>query len=264
MRRSRVQAALEWLSANNPLYADIMLDKAALDSLPEDDIPDSVWDSVVSSADMKGEAKQGSSYVPPPVSDENKALEESEVPMLSSGVIDIDAESVSMLTRAETVRNSFKPEYLRVPHDPEPTNTTRNPNFWLLGFPWLFPWGIGAPDDPDRSFPLSLELFVRRALELQDDRFRCDPAFMFVAANLIQRYHVCLQTKLVMQTASFKRSAEMLRALTSAKVRRPFSHVADCGPFTRLTKLSRPTRSNVRLARSRPLATARCRRCSIK
>lgn len=211
-----------WLRQHNPLFKDIKLDDDNLNALPEGDIPDAVWQTVVSSTDGRADEKQSSSYVSQPASDgKDSEAGAAEVPLSSAGVVDVDADSVSMVERAETVAADFRRRYLRIPHDPDPVNTIRNPKFWLLGFCWLFPWGIGAPDDPDRPFAVSLELWVRRALELDDARFQHDRAFMFVAANLIQRYHVCLQTKLVMHTPAFRRSAEVLRQVTASKVRFP-------------------------------------------
>lgn len=43
VRRARVRDALVWLKANNPLYKDINVVAANLDTLPENDVPDTVW-----------------------------------------------------------------------------------------------------------------------------------------------------------------------------------------------------------------------------
>lgn len=40
VRRSKVYEALMWLRRNNPIYADINVDRHRLDDLPEDDVPE--------------------------------------------------------------------------------------------------------------------------------------------------------------------------------------------------------------------------------
>lgn len=42
VRRSAVREALQWLKANNPIYADIEISEARLQELPEDGIPDEI------------------------------------------------------------------------------------------------------------------------------------------------------------------------------------------------------------------------------
>ena len=48
VRHDKVLAALQWLVANNPLYANIMIDLAAVQQLPQDGIPDELLQAVIS------------------------------------------------------------------------------------------------------------------------------------------------------------------------------------------------------------------------
>lgn len=47
VRRHKVREALMWLQANNPLYSDIIIDEANLDTLPECGVPETVWSSFI-------------------------------------------------------------------------------------------------------------------------------------------------------------------------------------------------------------------------
>ena len=42
MHRHAVLAAIRWLQLNNLVYKDVTIDEEVLDTLPEDDIPDSI------------------------------------------------------------------------------------------------------------------------------------------------------------------------------------------------------------------------------
>jgi hypothetical protein len=224
VRRSRVRGALQWLARNNPLFADIPIDDEALNCLPEDDVPDVLLDSVVQTTDEQGDDKQGSGYAAHPeeagaaAADADMDIEEAgAIPMPPSGVIDADGGTVSLLSRVSAVTDSYR-HRMRVQLGDEPVNSIRNPSFWLLGLPWLFPYGIGAPEASNRTVPLSLEQWAKRALLLPDQRFCTDPSFIFVAANLIQRKHVAQGTRFVMQTPSFQRTADAVRRVTADKV----------------------------------------------
>ena len=48
VRRDKVLAALQWLVANNPFYANITIDLASVQQLPQDGIPDELLQAVVS------------------------------------------------------------------------------------------------------------------------------------------------------------------------------------------------------------------------
>ena len=70
-------------------------------------------------------------------------------------------------------------------HGDTPISTYRNPEFWTNSMPWLFPLGSGGAEDT-RPTSLSLDEWIRHCLYFHDDRFRKDPAFMFVAFKIAQ------------------------------------------------------------------------------
>ena len=68
VRRDKVQAALEFLVANHIGFINhgITIDHPQLNSLPVDDIPQELLDSIVYSPDVDGANSEQSSYVPTP------------------------------------------------------------------------------------------------------------------------------------------------------------------------------------------------------
>ena len=62
VRRQVVYEALTWLRSNNPIYADIHIDTAQLDELPEDDIPIEVLTTVRHEEDKDLATKERESY----------------------------------------------------------------------------------------------------------------------------------------------------------------------------------------------------------
>ena len=64
VRRTRVKAALRWLKDNSPYYEDIDISDEALDELPDDDIPDEIWDMKSVEASKEALEKERSSYLP--------------------------------------------------------------------------------------------------------------------------------------------------------------------------------------------------------
>jgi hypothetical protein len=64
VRRERVLRALQWLKANNPLYADVEIDAERIASLPEDGIPPEILASLHSTDDERPAQHESSTFVP--------------------------------------------------------------------------------------------------------------------------------------------------------------------------------------------------------
>jgi hypothetical protein len=64
VRRSRVQKALEWLKANNPLFANMTISAARLAELPEDDVPYELLTTAKLSTDVNKLHAEQDGYVP--------------------------------------------------------------------------------------------------------------------------------------------------------------------------------------------------------
>jgi hypothetical protein len=84
---------------------------------------------------------------------------------------------------------------LDYPHKKETVNTWRSHDAWVECFPFLFPFGVGAPvmgdlndanDTPARRTRISYQGYFKHVLRLADNRFATDPCFMFFAMNSLQ------------------------------------------------------------------------------
>ena len=86
---------------------------------------------------------------------------------------------------------------VQVRHEDDPVNRYYNPSYWANSFPWLFPYGCGGAENNTRPASLSLIEWVRHLLNLEDARFREDPAFMFIAFDIVYRRAIYQRTKYV-------------------------------------------------------------------
>ena len=84
---------------------------------------------------------------------------------------------------------------LLIPHDAEATSRYYNSKYWVNSFPWLFPFGSGGAEINDRPEELTLKEWVRHLLNLEDPRFRQDPAFMFIVFDVLQRREIYSKTR---------------------------------------------------------------------
>jgi hypothetical protein len=65
VRRSKVLKALQWLIAHNPLYVDTEIDQAAIDELPDDGLPEKVYNMITFSNRVTEDMMQHSRYDDP-------------------------------------------------------------------------------------------------------------------------------------------------------------------------------------------------------
>nr|GAT49182.1 predicted protein [Mycena chlorophos] len=77
VKRARVRAALVWLKANNPLYANITICEERLGELPEDDVPDELRNNARFSTEGARAQDEHATYVPvDELSDDDEARED--------------------------------------------------------------------------------------------------------------------------------------------------------------------------------------------
>ena len=157
IRREKVFRALLWLRAHNPYYADIDIDQAALDALPEH-------------GHLQHMAVQGTG---PPISADigpshAQAMDTSAGMPLAAAVLDVEGES---LLPAEFWREALRATdqeqaVVVVPHGRQPMDTFTD-GFWTLCFPVLFPYGDGLPNAL-RLTKLPLQTWARHLLRRRD------------------------------------------------------------------------------------------------
>ena len=237
VRREKVRNALMWLCENNLAFKEngITWDKSVVDSLPENDIPRDILDNITRSSDVDSASGESSSYVPheeTPLPDAAENLDDDDdsgdIPMSTSGVIDIDTTQVSsdnMWDSAVKNLDLGSPDdadsddsILKVKSGSKPVNAWDNPNFWPLAFPTLFPYGTGGCND---SRP-KLGIWIRHLLNLRDDRFRLHYSFMFVVYNILNVRSVCKNTRFCLKRDF---SANSPLVIDSASLMKTFAEI---------------------------------------
>ena len=180
VRREKVYNAVNFLIANHPLYADVTLSTNT--DLPVDDVPDQIMRTLHAHDDPDDEdANEHSTYTPQ--TDINDIPSDT-VLMDSTGIIDMEGSSVHSSDQLNSAINSLQGT-MYVPHGSIPVNEYNNPNLWLGSYPWLFPYGKGAPEIT-RKVPVSLNAYIKHLLLLADRKFSLDCSLKFHAFNILQ------------------------------------------------------------------------------
>ena len=119
-------------------------------------------------------------------------------------------------------RNHRAFDALRQGHHDDPVNTYGNPEYWVNSMPWLFPFGSGGAE-VDRFAKLTLTEWVRHCLNFHDDRFRRDPAFIFIVYKCLQ-----IRDRVTMTNVLFKTSINAIgKAATNAVSVADFTYALD-------------------------------------
>ncbi|KAJ7094432.1 hypothetical protein B0H15DRAFT_798654 [Mycena belliarum] len=218
VRRARVFAALEWLKANNPVYADIEISHEQLLLLPEDGVPEEISANARLSSDVGALAREHESYVPAEIVED--ADDAPQLQLHSHGVLDVYGEGVpdsdvfahgfahlaaDPRQREFKIRrdSAFVNEYPRLDRDGQRFDGgPGNANHMLGAFPVLFPYGKGGLE-VDRKVDVPYESHVRWALRYSDGRFRKDLYFMFQAFGVVQKRDVCRSSALQIKRSTF-------------------------------------------------------------
>ncbi|KAI0821066.1 hypothetical protein BC629DRAFT_1244344, partial [Irpex lacteus] len=159
----RVLAALTWLKSNNPLYSNILINHAALDSIPTDGLlPFNVSTvSPTTAQDALTDRYDGvptlSHIGPIPCSDTDTSV------MPSVVITDVDGSAPSNELRAAALRHVKQKGggYVQMTHDALPANEFFDPSLFPKTFPTLFPYGCGGLEDQSRDVNVSLKLHAR-------------------------------------------------------------------------------------------------------
>ena len=104
VRRQRILDALNWLKSHNTLYSHISLDKHMIAALPDNDIPECLWETLDHIEDATSANAEREGYTEDPLNSEQAIGEETSynfIPINPSGVLDVNGASVS----AEDVSN---------------------------------------------------------------------------------------------------------------------------------------------------------------
>ena len=107
VRRQRILDALNWVKTNNTLYSHILLDKHIITALPDNDIPECLWETLDHIGDATSANAEREGYTDNPLSREQAIDEEIScnfIPIKPSDVLDVNGASVS----AEDISNQMR------------------------------------------------------------------------------------------------------------------------------------------------------------
>ncbi|KAF5341970.1 hypothetical protein D9611_001217 [Ephemerocybe angulata] len=206
VRKEKVQNALVWLKAHNPLYRNIKIDHHLLGQLDpvhllpfniQHILPSTESDTATSRYDA-AEVEGQEVATPPP-----------DIPFQNVVVTDVDARAPIHELRAAAIRH-FKRRgggYVQIPHDAEPVNEFFDPDLLPMIYPTLFPYGIGGLENRGRKAALSFKRHVKHLLTLHDSRFQEHYSFPFTVFNILQRRAILLHTSLKVKRSNFKKVA---------------------------------------------------------
>ena len=181
VRKNKVRQALHWLVKHHSYFrTNVQIDDSALEALPEDDVPEPLWETIVVSTDVEQAEQERRGYAPDPLTHVQTVDDHtSEVPLAPSGVVDVNGVSVTSEDITTSIMERVRSESSKtakdddvstesnkdddiyvVPHASKPANEYRNPQLLTALFPVLFPYGCCGIED-DRPVSVSFKAHVQ-------------------------------------------------------------------------------------------------------
>ena len=226
VRREKVYNALNFLIENNPVYADVTLSNNV--DLPVDDVPEQIMHTLETHDDLDDEdANEHSTYTPQTDLDD---IPPDTIVMNSVGMVDLEGSNVQSTDQINSAINTLQGTMI-VPHGSVPVNEYNNPNLWLSAYPWLFPYGKGAPET-ERKVKVGLRGYMRHILQLSDRKFSLDSSLKFHAFNVIQKRDVSYHTSLHVKRPAFNTTATRIDSLTPQSMEDLLKCVQNKTPIT--------------------------------
>ncbi|CAF2856950.1 unnamed protein product [Rotaria sp. Silwood2] len=206
IRREIIRTALIWLYKNNILYKDINIDHLLIDTLPINDVPDCLWNTMSLLDESQSCNVERSSYVPNNV-DPNELFLKDVIPLNTSALIDTSVGNENIYV---------------VPHGSDPVNEYFNTSF-LPGmqmieslivlyldhidykglYPTLFSYGVGGVENERRQVRVPYSKHIRYLLSYHDHRFEMNKTFIFVTFNILQRRTACVKSRILLSRPYF-------------------------------------------------------------
>ena len=93
------------------------------------------------------------------------------------------------------------------------------PNALASTYPWLFPYGVGAPEDRKHIF-VSFSDHVRWCLQYSDGRFDTHKEFAFYAFGVSQMRDVLISARIQMNRRHFQQLGFSIETITLKDLQR--------------------------------------------
>jgi hypothetical protein len=216
IRKRKVLDALHWLKLNHSSYRDITVTPTNLDLYSEGAMPVSyIFEQtdgiLVQEAIPTHDA---------PLHDVDEA--DGTCPFAVHGLQEVAFDQMTLeQKKQQAVQQLRDHRSLGVGHSPDPTTTYNSPEMFAGLFPWLFPYGLGAPEneflyaeveadadedggDPRHKRNIGFAAHVQHLLRYHDRRFQTDEYFMFIAFNIIQLRATSSQSYVVAKRSNWK------------------------------------------------------------
>ncbi|KAE8231702.1 hypothetical protein CF326_g3281 [Tilletia indica] len=243
VRRDKVKALLLYLREHCKGYPQVSVDEDALNSLPEDDVPELLMRHVMYEAhnevpSLFAKETAGLDVHPAALGDEEDEDLEARTFLEHHGLLDINGISVPAHARsASALANATGTERpdLIIRHGSSFIQDYNNPDLFPGMFPTLFPWGTGGFEQKTRRTPLSFGHQAKHLLDLAEPLFRRHWSFVFIVANIKQRRAIHLGSRLLCQSRDFERFSTLLHRLNPAVVQRVSEHLARGGSLKTLS-----------------------------
>ena len=215
--RKKVKAALEWLVVNNELYKrrferkQLRISQANLDKLPDSAaVPQAVRDdAILRSVDSSKLSVDTSSYTRPDSVDASTDAARTDAHgahWQHTGLADVNASGVGpdaierVVDRREHATAPEPPPAVFADIDGGVLQMPSANSVFMLdkgqpdvdhgGFPVLFPFGVGGPNQTGRVH-ISGQKYIAHLMKYHDRRFATHAPFVFTMFNVLQRQRVC-------------------------------------------------------------------------
>lgn len=178
VRRPVVVRALQWLQLNNPLYADIEISYANLDTYPTDSPPVCVIHRPRSST-------SGPENLAVYQTSDERAVTDGPSSFVVHTLHAPDLARMTYEAKIALAVRHFEDGngVLAYGHDVTPESMYHNPELFPRMFPWLYPYGLGGFENERMSVRLDRSLHIRSLLMMPDRRFQNDRCFAFIVFN---------------------------------------------------------------------------------
>ncbi|KAE8190825.1 hypothetical protein CF336_g5133 [Tilletia laevis] len=243
VRRDKVKSLLLYLKEHCKGYPQVSVDEDALNSLPDDDVPELIMRHVqyqthneVPSLFAKETA--GLDVHPAELGDNDDDDPEARTFLEHHGLLDINGISVPAHARSAAglanATGTERPDLI-TRHGSTFIEDYNNPDLFPGMFPTLFPWGTGGFEQKTRRAALSFGRHAKYLLDLSEPDFRRHWSYVFVVANIKQRRAIHLGSRLACKAQDFARFSSLLTTLDPAVVQRVAQHVARGGSLATLS-----------------------------
>jgi hypothetical protein len=175
VRRFVIQKCLYWLKMNTILYQDVIINDKKLYELPEDDIPENIFNEISYNDENCEDSEEKDLCINGYDRIDRNNIDIIETNDLqSSGLMNVlDATGLSESDKIEMIQfKKINNNILTIPHGKTPINEWFNSKHLLNAFSTLFPFGTDGIMDENRNIKLSYRQHLIYLLNLNCNRFR--------------------------------------------------------------------------------------------